>query len=122
MKKKIKAENADQLLEIIRAVQNGEEPEEALQRREAESTPEADSPKRHSGQKDRKPRTCREPKADAEKTRARKRAGLDSEEEIEEPLETRKKRLDESAEQVAEKDADGQKGRRHLPQARISRF
>jgi len=39
MKKKIKAENADQLLEIIRAVQNGEEPEEALQRWEAESTP-----------------------------------------------------------------------------------
>ncbi|RKJ49678.1 hypothetical protein D7Y05_08245 [bacterium 1XD42-54] len=110
MKKKIKAENADQLLEIIRAVQNGEEPEEALQRREAESTPEADSPKPHSGQKDRKPRTRREPKADAEKTRAKKRAGLDSEEEIEEPLETRKKRLDESAEQVAEKDADGQKG------------
>ena len=110
MKKKIKAENAEQLLEIIRAVQNGEEPEEALQRREAESTPEADSPKPHSGQKDRKPRTRREPKADAEKTRAKKRARLDSEEKIEEPLETRKKRLDESAEQVAEKDADGQKG------------
>ncbi len=64
MKKKIKAENAEQLLEIIRAVQNGEEPEEALQRREAESTPEADSPKPHSGQKDRKPRTRREPKAE----------------------------------------------------------
>ena len=45
MKKKIKAENVEQLMEIVRAIQNGEEPEEALQRKEAESAPVADSPK-----------------------------------------------------------------------------
>ena len=32
-------------MEIVRAIQNGEEPEEALQRKEAESAPVADSPK-----------------------------------------------------------------------------
>ncbi len=105
MRTKIKAENAEQLLEIIRAVQNGEEPEEALLRREAESAPEADSPKPHSGQRDRKPRTRREPKADAEeKTGAKKRAVLDLEEDVEESSETRtKKRSDENAEEVPEK-------------------
>ncbi len=45
MKKKIKADNVEQLMEIVRAIQNGEEPEEALQRKEAESAPVADSPK-----------------------------------------------------------------------------
>ena len=105
MRTKIKAENAEQLLEIIRAVQNGEEPEEALLRREAESAPEADSPKPHSGQRDRKPRTRREPKADAEeKTGAKKRAVLDLEEDVEESSEKRtKKRSDENTEEVPEK-------------------
>ena len=47
MKKKIKAGSVEELLEIVKAVQNGEEPEEALNRMKAESAPLADSPKSH---------------------------------------------------------------------------
>ncbi|MDO4324379.1 MAG: hypothetical protein Q4C61_17875 [Lachnospiraceae bacterium] len=41
----MKADNVEQLMEIVRAVQNGQEPEEVLRRKEAESAPLADSPK-----------------------------------------------------------------------------
>lgn len=39
------ADNVEQLMEIVRAIQNGQEPEEALHRKETESAPLADSPK-----------------------------------------------------------------------------
>lgn len=47
MKKKIKAGSVEELLEIVKAVQNGEEPEEALNRMKAESASLTDSPKSH---------------------------------------------------------------------------
>lgn len=43
-RKKIKADNVEQLFEIVRAIQNGEEPDDALRRKELEGAPEADSP------------------------------------------------------------------------------
>ena len=45
MRKKIKTDSVEELFEIVKAVQNGEDPEEMLRRKEAESAPEADSPK-----------------------------------------------------------------------------
>lgn len=47
-RKKIKADNVEQLFEIVRAIQNGEEPDEALRRKELEGAPEADSPNPYS--------------------------------------------------------------------------
>ncbi len=39
------ADNVEQLMEIVRALQTGEDPEAALQKKKAESAPQADSPK-----------------------------------------------------------------------------
>ena len=36
MKKKLKTDNVEGLLEIVKAIQNGEDPEEMLKRKEAE--------------------------------------------------------------------------------------
>ena len=43
--KKMKADSVDQLLEIVKAVQRGEDPDEMLRKKQAESAPLADSPK-----------------------------------------------------------------------------
>ena len=44
-KQKMTADNVEQLMEIVRAIQRGEDPDEALQKKKAESAPQADSPK-----------------------------------------------------------------------------
>lgn len=63
MRTKIKTESVEQLLEIVKAVQNGEEPEEALRRKETESAPGADSPKPHYREDDEKPRPSKSEEA-----------------------------------------------------------
>ena len=81
-KKKIKADSVEQLMEIVRAIQNGEEPEEALRRKEAESAPEADSPKSHPEPDDGEEKVGpghRRKKAKAER-RAKSREDWDAEE------------------------------------------
>lgn len=44
-KRKMKADSVDQLFEIVKAVQQGQDPEEVLRKKQAESAPLADSPK-----------------------------------------------------------------------------
>lgn len=44
-KQRMTADNVEQLMEIVRALQTGEDPAEALERKKAESVPLADSPK-----------------------------------------------------------------------------
>lgn len=43
--KKLKADNVEQLLEVVRAIQQGEDPEAAIEAKRAESAQNADSPK-----------------------------------------------------------------------------
>lgn len=70
-RKKIKADNVEQLLDIVRAIQNGEEPDEALRRKEMEGAPEADSPNPYSEEEE-SPKSSEKKKA---KSRSEKSKG-----------------------------------------------